>query len=117
MFKDHPFVWSGIIGAAQFLDAIKGVFPFSTIHKQASNLTVALELLLADAQDQWEKIYAGQLTEPEIRSALSRIRRLKVEAEHKNFPDGFELPPRIIELATQETRAYFIHNYPQEPSK
>ena len=110
-------MWSGIIGAAQFLDAIKGVFPFTTIHKQASNLTVALELLLVDAQDQWEKIYAGQLTEPEIGAALSRIRRLKVEAEHKHFPDGFELPTSIIELATKETRDYFIHNYAQEPGK
>jgi hypothetical protein len=109
VFKDYPLLWSGIIGAAQFLDAIKGVFPFTSIHKQASNLTAALELLLIDAEEQWENIYAGALTEAEIRTGLSRIRRLKVETEHKHFPDGFELPTHIIALATQEARDYFLN--------
>jgi hypothetical protein len=117
VFRDHPFVWSGIIGAAQFLDAIKGIFPFVAIHRQASNFTATLELLLIDAQEQWDRMYAGTLTEPEIRLALSRLRRLRVEAEHKHFPDGVEVPDRIIVLATLQTREYFIHNYAQEPGK
>lgn len=111
IFKEHPLLWSGIIAAAQLLDAVKGVFPFSALQKQAGNLTVALELLLIDAQDQWEGIFAGTLTEAEIATALGRIRRLKVEAEHKHFPDGLELPRDIIELATQEARDYFAQNY------
>ncbi len=112
VFKDYPFVWSGIIGAAQCLDAIKSAFPFTTVHRQASHLTVALELLLIDAQDQWEKIYSSTLTDAEIGSALSRIRRLQVEAEHKHFPDGFELPPNIIALAIAQAKDYLTGTYP-----
>ena len=54
-----PFLWSGIIAAAQLLDATKHIFPFSRQHKAASDLTVALELLCIDAGAEWERHLCG----------------------------------------------------------
>ena len=49
-----------IIAAAQLLDVLKDVFPFAKLHRQAVSLTVALELLLIDAEDEWEQIHNWQ---------------------------------------------------------
>jgi hypothetical protein len=38
VWNNYPFVWAGIIAAAQLLDAIKHVFPFAKEHKSASDL-------------------------------------------------------------------------------
>jgi hypothetical protein len=61
--RSYPFVWGSIIAAAQLLDALKDVFPFAKLHKQAAELTVALELLLIEAEDEWEKIHIGKFSD------------------------------------------------------
>jgi hypothetical protein len=114
VWKDYPFVWSGIIAAAQLLDAIKHVFPFAKEHKGASNLTVALELLFIDAQYEWENIYAGKLTEDDIMAARQKMQKLRLEAEHKHFPDGFQPPEKQVTLASEETQAYMSLTYGDE---
>jgi len=111
IWKEYPFLWSGIIAAAQFLDATKHVFPFSKQHKAASDLTVALELLFIDAQYEWEKIYAGQVPEEAIMSARRKMQKLRLEAERKHFPEGFEPPPKLIALAADETQTYMLLTY------
>jgi hypothetical protein len=56
----YKLLWGCIIAAAQLLDVLKDVFPFAKLHKQAASITVALELLLIDAEDEWEKIHVGK---------------------------------------------------------
>jgi hypothetical protein len=89
VWRDWPFLWSGIIAASQFLDAIKHVFPFARLHKAASDLTVALDLLCIDAEAEWESIYAGIMPNERIIERRARLQKLQLEAEHKHFPDGF----------------------------
>jgi hypothetical protein len=36
---------------------------------------------------------------------------LQVEAEQKQFPEGFEPGRNIVDLATEETRTYFLVTY------
>ena len=50
-FDAYKLLWGCIIAAAQLLDVLKDVFPFAKLHRQAASLTVALELLLIDAED------------------------------------------------------------------
>jgi hypothetical protein len=111
VWKEYPLVWSGIIAAAQLLDAIKHVFPFAKDHKSASDLTVALELLFIDAQYEWEKIYAGKMSDEDIMSARRKMQRLRLEAERKHFPEGFEPPTKLVTLAAKETQAYMMLTY------
>jgi hypothetical protein len=98
-------------GAAQLLDVLKDVFPFAKLHKQAASLTVALELLLIDAKDEWEKIYIGKIADEVIIERRTRLKKLQVEAEHRHFPEGFAPDRKILALATTESRAYFLTIY------
>lgn len=114
IWKDIPFVWTGIIAAAQLLDALKGVFPFSKQHKAASDLTVALEIIYIDAEDEWESIYAGKLGDADITKRRTKLRKLQLDAERKHFPEGFDPDQKLIKLATEETDAYFNLTFGEE---
>lgn len=107
VWKDYPLVWTAIIAAAQVLDAIKGVFPFARHHKAASDLTVALEVLYIDAEDEWESIHAGRMSADAINKRRTKLRKLQLAEEKRFFPEGVELPQALIRLATEEANAYF----------
>jgi hypothetical protein len=107
----YKLEWGCIIAAAQLLDVFKDVFPFAKLHKQAASLTVALELLLIDAEDEWEKIHIGKIADKTIVERRTRLRKLQLEAEQKHFPDGFEPDKKIVALATEEARTYFLVTY------
>ncbi len=109
--NSYKLLWGCIIAAAQLLDVLKDVFPFAKLHKQAANLTVALELLLIDAEHEWEKIHIGKIDDEAIIQRRTRLRKLQLEAEQKQFPEGFEPDRNIIALATEETRSYFLVTY------
>jgi hypothetical protein len=110
----YKLFWACVIAAAQLLDVLKDVFPFSKLHKQAASLTVALELLLIDAEDEWEKIHIGKVEDQAISEQRTRLRKLQLEAEQKHFPEGFEPDRKIVALATEETRTYFLVTYDLE---
>jgi hypothetical protein len=111
VWRDIPFVWSGIIAAAQLLDALKHVFPFAKDQKAASELTVALDVIYIDAEEEWEGIHGGRLTEAEITKRRTRLRKLQHEAEKKAFPEGVEFPPKLVALAETEAEAYFSQTF------
>ena len=111
VWRDLPFLWSGIIAASQFLDATKHVFPFARQHKAASDLTVAMELLCIDAEVEWEGIYAGKIPHDGIIERRARLAKVQLEAEHKHFPEGFEPSQRLIDMATEEANTYFALTY------
>jgi hypothetical protein len=117
VWKDYPFLWTAIIAAAQVLDAIKGVFPFARHHKAASDLTVALEVLYIDAEDDWESIHAGRLAAEAITRRRTKLRKLQLAEEKRFFPEGVELPPALIRLATEEVGAYFELTFSGESSQ
>lgn len=115
IWQSIPFVWSGVIVAAQIVDAIKSVFPFAKTHKAASDLTVALEVIYIDAEDEWEAIHAGWLSAAEIIKRRTKLRKLQLAEEKRHFPEGLEFPPKLIRLATEEAQAYFKVTYSEEP--
>lgn len=114
IWKDLPLLWSGIIAAAQFLDAVKGVFPFAKLHRAASDLTVAMEMIWIDADAEWPEIYAGELTDQDITKRLQKLRKLQLNAERRHFPEGFEPNPKLVELAEAETESYLTITYLDE---
>ena len=116
IWKDYPFLWSAVIALSQLLDALKHVFPFAKTHRAASDLTVALEVVYIDAEEEWESIFAGAVPADAISKRRTRLRKLQLDAERKHFPEGLELPADLIKLATEEARAYFEATFRQEPS-
>ncbi|MCJ2093218.1 hypothetical protein MKK67_12060 [Methylobacterium sp. J-072] len=113
VFKEYPILWSSIIVAAQLLDALKNVFPFARNHKSASDLTVAIELLWIDAEEEWEQIYIGELPEDQIIKRRTQLRKIQLEAEGRYFPEGFEPSKKLLRLAEVEANAYFELTYPE----
>jgi hypothetical protein len=114
VWKDWPLLWSGIIAASQFLDATKHVFSFARLHKAASDLTVALELLCIDAEAEWESVYSGRVPDEGVTERRARLARLRLEAEHKHFPEGFAPGPNLIRLASEEANAYLSLTYGED---
>ena len=110
----YKLLWGCIIAAAQVLDVLKDTFPFAKQHRQAASLTVVLELLLIDAEGDWEKIHIGKIEDEAIIERRTRLRKLQLEAEQKHFPEGFEPGRGIVALATEETRTYFLITYDLE---
>jgi len=106
VWRDIPFLWAGIIAAAQLLDAIKPVFPFARQHRAASELTTALETMFVHAQHQWEMIYTGQLEPMQILEARRQLQLERINAERRSFPDGLDLPAQLVSLARGEAQSY-----------
>jgi hypothetical protein len=117
LWKDYPFLWTGIIAAAQALDALKGVFPFAKHYKGASDLAIALEVLYFDAEDEWEGIRGGRLSTDTITKRRTKLRKFKLAEERRYFPDGIELPAALIRLATIEASAYFTTMFSGESAQ
>ena len=79
VWKDWPMLWSGIIAAAQLLDATKHVFPFARLHEAASEMTVALEHLYIDPEAEWAEIEAANMPDADIIPRLKGLAKLAVE--------------------------------------
>jgi len=102
VWRDAPFLWSGLIAGAQLLDALKGAFPFARDYKAAGDLTVALELIFIDAQYEWERVYTSKIGNDAIMAARRKIQKLRLEAERRHFPEGFEPPARFLLMAAKD---------------
>jgi hypothetical protein len=116
-FDAYKLLFGCVIAAAQLLDVLKDIFPFAKEHKQAAGLTVALELILIDAEAEWERIHLGKISEATIIDRRVRLRKLQLEAERKYFPDGFEVNRKLVARATEETKAYFLVTYDVEADR
>jgi hypothetical protein len=114
VWKDWPMLWSGIIAAAQLLDATRHVFPFARLHKAAGEMTVALELLCIDAEAEWAEIERANMPDTAITERRKRVAKLRVETEYKLFPDGFEPSETMKRKARSEAHAYPTANYGQD---
>jgi hypothetical protein len=113
VWKDWPMLWSGIIAAAQLLDATKHVFPFARLHKAAGEMTVALELLCIDAEAEWAEIESANMPDTAITERRKRLAKLRVETEYKFFPEGFEPSETMKRKARSDAHAYLTANYGQ----
>jgi len=109
--KDWPILWSGIIAAAQLLDATKHAFPFARMHMAASEMTVALELLYIDAEAEWAEIEAARLPNTDVAERQKRLAKLGVETEYRHFPEGFEPSESIQRKARRDADAYLQATY------
>ena len=111
VWKDWPMLWSGIIAAAQRLDATKHVFPFARLHKAAGEMTVALELLCIDAEAEWAEIESANRPDADVIKRRKRLAKMGVEIEHKHFPEGFEPSETVKRKARSDAHAYLTANY------
>ena len=111
LWKDYAFVWAAIIAAAQVLDALKDVFPFTKKHKAASAHTITLGGIFIDAQLEWENIFSGRYTDDQIMNRRHKLMKLQHDAERTSFPDGLATKDTLFAKAQQEAKDYFAATY------
>lgn len=113
--QKYPLIWGGIIAAAQVMDALKDVIPFTARQKAASGLVVSLDALFIEALFEWERVYAGQLDDDEITKRRRKLMELRHDAEVREFPTG-DLPerPDLLALAEEDAKGYFLRMFGPE---
>ena len=80
-------------------------------------MTVALEVLYIDAEDEWEGIHAGLLSADAITKRRTKLRKLQLSEERRYFPEGVELPAMLIGLATAQASSYFENTFSGESAQ
>ncbi len=111
IWKEHAFVWGAIIAASQVVDALKDVFPFAKKHKAACEHTVTLANLFIDVQLEWETVFAGRYNDDEIMKRLHQLRKMQLDAESRNFPDGLAERADLLDRAKQDATEYLSATY------
>lgn len=111
IWNEYSFTWSIIIASSQVINALKGVFTFSKLHKSASALTISFETLYIDAEDDWEKIALRESIPSEIVDKRTSLRKLQLAAEQKFFPEGFKPSDKMVTQASREAETYFNDTY------
>jgi hypothetical protein len=111
IWREYAFVWGAIIAASQVVDALKDVFPFAKRHRAAAELALTLENLFIDVQLEWEGVFAGRYSDDETMNRLHQLRKLKLEVEKRNFPDGLAEQVALLNRAKQEAAEYLSATY------
>ena len=111
IWKEYAFVWGAIIAASQVADALKDVFPFAKKHKAACEHAVTLANLFIDVQLEWENVFSGRYTDDEIMKRLHQLRKLQLDAENHNFPDGLAERHVLLDRAKKDAAEYLGVTY------
>jgi hypothetical protein len=107
IWREHAFVWGAIIAASQLADALKEVFPFTKIHKAASEHTISLDSMFIDALLEWENIFSGKYSDEQISNSRHKLMKLQHDAERKSFPTGLPVKEKLFAAAQSEAKDYF----------
>jgi hypothetical protein len=99
-------------GASSYtLDRLKRSTPEQFKRVVAGELPQLRYIIPLDSQYEWETIYAGKMSEEDIMAARRKMQKLRLQAERKHFPDGFQAPQTLVTLAAEETQAYMALTY------
>lgn len=94
--------WMVIIMASQVINAVKEYLPYKTRLSSLSTMANELNSLALVMESDWYKVSRGLLTEQEINDLHMEIKRKKLQATTKSFPDT-SLPENKRLLARADT--------------
>jgi len=118
LWKEYAFVWATAIAVSQVIAAVRPFLPYKDRLRSLAGLLGDLEEQAVQVEDKWLRISAGDLTEDEIRKALSDLRTKRNKAFNKHFPST-HLPERasLLRRAEDCVQSYFDHLYPTSFAK
>jgi|GEM_PF-6292967 len=67
--------------------------------------------LFIDVQLEWEYVFSGRYTNEEIMKRIHQLRKLQLDAEALNFPDGLAQRDDLLERAKLESEEYLKTTY------
>lgn len=96
-----------VIMFSQLLNAIKEHLPYKKRLSSLAALTMELNSLALVMEGDWFKVCKGLLTEEEINNLHMEIKRKKLQATTKCFPDmSLPLDKRLLARADADTKIY-----------
>jgi hypothetical protein len=111
IWREYAFLWGAIIAVSQLADALKEVFPFTKIHKAASDHVISLNAMFIDSQLEWENIFSGRYTDEQIMNRRHKLMKLQHETERRNFPSGLPEKELYVVEAERDAEQYFETTY------
>jgi hypothetical protein len=112
IWKELTVLWAILIAGTQVINAIRQYLPYKDRLRCISGLINELEELVLTVEAKWLDMANGDLTDAEIRKALSNLRTLRQRAFKKHFPDKV-LPEDngLFAQAEGKAQAYFQNFY------
>ena len=107
IWQNYAIIWGTIIAASQLIDALKDVFPHAKSRKSSAELANVLNGLFIDARVDFERICSGSIAPEDANASLSKLQKLRNEAESKYFPEGIVKKAWLKAEARRETIAFF----------
>ena len=108
VWREFAMLWGAIIASSQFLNAIKDFLPFERRLAAVRKLSTELEGLFVQWESTWNQISEGELSDAEINTRLTDLKRAKVELVGGRLA-GASLPDiqRLHAAAASLAAAYF----------
>lgn len=110
IWNSVPWLWAIILAAAQMINAIRHLFPFSRQITSTGMLIPEVKLLLNEVDHEWDII--DDLPESEINDRVLRKRNEFALLENKYIGDAyFPRRSRCEKKAINDRRAYFFQHH------
>lgn len=100
-------IWMLMIMFSQLINAVKEHLPYKKRLLSLSALTIELNSLALVMESDWFKVSKGLLTEEEINNLHMDVKRKKLQATTKCFPDmSLPLDKRLLARADADAKVY-----------
>ena len=108
IFQSYPWIWAGIIGAAQLADIANKIVPIGSQYDAATDFLHELDKIIIQALADWERVQRGQLDIEDIDDLRRKLMESRSAAEKRCF-SKFGLPEKahLKHLAEERAKAYF----------
>ncbi|WP_145930660.1 hypothetical protein [Acidihalobacter prosperus] len=117
IWQEWAWIWGAIIAASQVLYAIYPHLPYRDRLKIYSSILRDFEYLFIDAEDEWQSVSDGSMSNKQINKACLKLQRKKTAILNKHMPNGvFPSNSKISSQAEREAESYFTYHYPIDES-
>lgn len=115
IWKDFALLWGSIIAGSQVLTVIYPYLPYRERHKSYASILRELEMLFIDAEQKWQTVADGSLTNRQIDKERNFLSKKRNDVLNKFLPSSaFPSKPKIADLSEKEAERYFSYFYPQD---
>ncbi|WP_394884293.1 hypothetical protein [Clostridium butyricum] len=109
IWNSIPFVWTFLIAISQVITAIRPHLSLSKYIKSLYTFSINANNIFLDYEDNWYKVANGELTNEEINSLISKLKRKLTKLTDANITPTHvpENNTKALKKAQENTEAYF----------
>jgi hypothetical protein len=117
IWRQFPWVWAIVVGAAQVANAIRGFLPFKKQKEAVISFAPELEHLINEVERSWNLINLG-IPDSEIVQMIFEYNEMFTSIENKYINEiYFPVNKRLLNKSSKDRIAYFFQIYDIEETK